>query len=185
MSFCWIFNSARFSLDFWCCAWNHLGVTAPNTPIGTTLDFPFQILSSCSCNPWYFSVFSCSFFLMLLHILLLVKHHDVWLVGQQLLVCLELEVPLDLSPIILKCLQRCPIGNSNPYEAQIFTYIVLATWPCLLMYTVPACSLHPATMCCTALGAPLDSLQPGSCQVRKRLLTLCCCIGPSPVLPCL
>lgn len=91
------------------------------------------------------------------------------------------SVPLDLIPIILKCLQRCPIGNSNPYEAQIFAYTVLATCPCLFMYTVPACSLHPATMCCTALGAPLDSLQPGSCQVRKRLLTLCCCIGPSQV----
>lgn len=66
---------------------------------------------------------------MLLHILLLVKHHYVRLVGQQLLVCLLLKVPLDLGPIILKCLQRCPIGNSNPYEAQIFAYTVLATLP--------------------------------------------------------
>lgn len=33
-------------------------------PPGTTLDFTFLICSSCSLSPWYFTVFSYSFFLM-------------------------------------------------------------------------------------------------------------------------
>lgn len=54
--FCWIGSSHSSSL----------GVKAPKAPItsGTTLDFTFSSYSSCSSNPWYFLIFSCSFFLI-------------------------------------------------------------------------------------------------------------------------
>lgn len=50
--------------------WSHspsLEVTAPSAPTttGTTQPLTFRIRSSCSFNPWCFSSFSCSFFLML------------------------------------------------------------------------------------------------------------------------
>ncbi|XP_005755323.1 RAC-beta serine/threonine-protein kinase-like, partial [Pundamilia nyererei] len=45
-----------------------LGVTALNTLIttGSTVTFTLHIFFSVSLSPWYFSIFSCSFFLMLL-----------------------------------------------------------------------------------------------------------------------
>lgn len=54
--FCWIGSSHSFSLE----------VKAPKAPStsGTTLDFTFSSSFSCSSNPWYFLIFSCSFFLI-------------------------------------------------------------------------------------------------------------------------
>lgn len=93
----------RTENSFLCLESLNLGVITPHAVIitGTTFHFTLHICSNSFFSPWYFSVF-----LILLPyditiiwdchnccLLLFVNHHDVWLVTQQLLVCLEFKVP--------------------------------------------------------------------------------------------
>lgn len=114
---------------------------------GTTLDFTFQICSSYSFSSWYFSVFLCYFFLILLSatsirtsvFFCLSATTITWFVSQQL-VCLEIEDPQEFTPFVL--LWHRDLGTSTPYAAQMF-------FGCSLVVVgssnkmVPAWILHP------------------------------------------
>lgn len=71
------------------------------------------------------------------------KHHYVWLAGQQLLVCLELE-----SFVILHHFQQClPLGLGG-FKPPLGTNVCVHCphyCLCLPVYAVSACILHPAT----------------------------------------
>lgn len=78
---------------------------------GTILPFTFQHLSSSSFRPWYFFNFPHSFLMLLSFgtvilittavLWFLYYYHNVWLMGQQLPVPLDMEIPQDFSFIIL------------------------------------------------------------------------------------
>lgn len=83
---------------------------------GTTLDFTFYICSRCSFRPGFSSIFFCRFDLIVswdyhtYHyccFLLILNHHHIWLGGEQLLVCLELKVPQDLTAVVFNCFLWC------------------------------------------------------------------------------
>lgn len=160
-----------------CCTWNllepSLEVTAPNVAITTgplwTLPStsvwlffrPFQellnllmllrpdVAANWDCHIYHY----CSF-------LLFIDHHYVWLVGKELLVCLNLEVPSDLNSVVLN--PSCGVfhqdlGPSSPYLAQMFLYSILISSLCLLVYALPAasctqllCAGHLSGAFCTA-----------------------------------
>ncbi|KAJ0008542.1 hypothetical protein NQD34_015957 [Periophthalmus magnuspinnatus] len=82
-------------------------IYAPMT-MGTTDAFPFQVFSTSSLSPWYFSRFSCSHHLVVHHngsALLIIQDYNVRLVHHH--VSLYLEVSQDLGSIILHYLWRC------------------------------------------------------------------------------
>lgn len=145
-----------------------------------TLDVNFHIHSSCSLSPWYVSVVLCSLFLMLLSagiatvtdvvspLCLLGWPVATWLSGAWSLTglqCLSHLAPFD-------GVSHHKLGNSSLYAAQMFVYTVPATWLCLSVFVVPVCIIYLATVCRTVSGAPLHSLQFGSCWL---LVDFCLC----------
>lgn len=95
-------------------------VTAPAASIitGTTLDFFFYFQSPCLCAPSFpvlllldESVYWDGYIYHNWSLLLLVNHDSVWLVGQQMLLCVELVVPQDVSLVLFNHLWSClPFG---------------------------------------------------------------------------
>ena len=117
-----------------------LGDTAPNTlvPHGTKLDF--HTFSSCSFGP----CFSCS----------------------SCRCCCQLYLShLSHLPSSAACLppQWLVDWPAAARQSNMFLYTLLATWLCLLVYTDPACMLHPATVCWSVSGSSLRSWHLGSC----------------------
>uniref|UniRef100_A0A669AZ21 mitogen-activated protein kinase kinase kinase n=1 Tax=Oreochromis niloticus TaxID=8128 RepID=A0A669AZ21_ORENI len=164
--------------------WSHspsLGVTAPSAPIttGTTVTFTLHILSSSSLSPWYFSSFSCSFFLMLLSFgtatsittavffCLSTTTMSGWLATTILSVCIwkSHRILARSFSITLGGISHFDLGTSRLYSAQMFLYTMPATWLWRSMYALPASILHPAVMCWIVSGASLHSLHLGSCLV--------------------
>lgn len=95
-------------------------------------DFTFLICSSCSLSLWYFldkflgflSDVTVSWDCHVYHscsLLLLVNHH-VRFVRQQLLVCLEVEFPQDLSPVVLNNFWRCLPSGLRDFRFTHGTY---------------------------------------------------------------
>lgn len=138
-------------------------VTAPAASIitGTTLDFFFYFQSPCF-SPWFFSLFQCSFFLMSLAtgmatsiitaVLCFLSTTTLsLLVGQQMLLCVELVVPQDVSLVLFNHLWLfLPLGLRDLWESiWAQTYTIPATWLCLSVHAVPACIL-------ASLGAPVS-----------------------------
>lgn len=101
-------------------------------------------------------------------------------------VCIHLQplVLLDHLVFLLPDVARQP--NTFGWvslETQMFQYTIPATCLCLSVYTAPAYILHPATVCWTASGAPLPTLQLGSYLCCGPLLPLWIwCFGTAHVL---
>lgn len=84
---------------------------------------------------------------------------NVQLVGKQLLICLELKVPQDLSPVAFNHLSWClPSGLRTIVHMRY-------SWLCLSVCIIPACIIHPATMSWIVSLALLQSLQLACCQL--------------------
>lgn len=58
----------------------------------------------------------------------------------------------------------------SPHRAQMFLYTIPATWLCLSVYIVRACTLHPATMLQILSRATSHSLKLGSCLLCRHTL---------------
>ena len=118
-----------------------LGVTAPSAPIttGIALVLTFHISSSCSFNPWYVAV---SRYCHICYYCLLLLFRNVAL----------------LFSTNFCGVPHRDLGNSDPYWVQMFLYTIPATWSCLSIYAVPACILHPASICWTVSGASLQNI---------------------------
>lgn len=82
-----------------------------------------NVCSCCSFSPWYFCIFSCSFLMLLstvidtsitsCSLMTLLIHHYIWLFSQ-LLICLEFEVPQDLSHVVFNYLWwRLPLETGD------------------------------------------------------------------------
>ncbi|KAI3354393.1 hypothetical protein L3Q82_018913, partial [Scortum barcoo] len=158
--------------------WSHsssLGVTALSTPItrGITDVFTPHILSNCSLSPWYFSSFSCSFFLMLLSFTTSISTalfcylSTTTMSGWFIITCLS--VCIWKSHRILARPFSTTFGDVSHFDlgtsVQIFLYTMPATWLWRSMYALPASILHPAVTCWIVSGASLHSLRLGSCLV--------------------
>uniref|UniRef100_A0A3P9CAH7 Taste receptor type 1 member 3 n=1 Tax=Maylandia zebra TaxID=106582 RepID=A0A3P9CAH7_9CICH len=156
-------------------------ITAPSAPIttGTTVTFTLHILSSFSLSPWYFSSFSCSFFLILLSFgtatlittavffCLSTTTMSGWLATTILSVCIwkSHRILARSFSTTLGGISHFDLGTSRLYSAQMFLYTMPATWLWRSMYALPASILHPAVMCWIVSGASLHSLHLGSCLV--------------------
>ncbi|TWW56342.1 Plexin-A1 [Takifugu flavidus] len=110
-------------------------------------------------SPWYFSSFSCSFFLMLLLLGIATSIITVFrclstTTMSGWLATTILSVWIWKSHRILACLfsstfggvSHLDPGTSSPYSVQMFLYTMPATWLCCSMYALPANILHPAVI---------------------------------------
>lgn len=94
--------------------------------------------------------------------MLLINCCHVWLVGQQLPVCLELEVPKDLRPVALNHFWKCfllGIGTDVPVHSAWLYF--------------PACISHAAPMCWIVCpSAEVDS------HIHGSVIRAWSCIAP-------
>lgn len=133
----------------------------PLVPLYFLMRLPLDVADHWNCYIYHSAVFWVVF-----------SYHFVWLVGQQLLVCLELENLQRLRSVVLN--HQDP-ETSGPYAAQTFLYTIPATWLCFSVYTVPTCILHLSTW--MVFGTSLHSLQLGSCLYGSGALGLFLCFN--------
>lgn len=121
----------------------------PKLQLGSLSDFTFHKCPSCSFHP-FISHFPLIHFSFLFHLtynncplLLLANHHYVCLISQQLLVCLRLEVPRDLSSAVLNqfwwCVddQVCFNLHSATPRIHILALLFNSNWKHDLKHSVP------------------------------------------------
>lgn len=102
--------------------------------------------------------------------LLLNNKNSVWLVGQQLIVCLDLEVTLNLDCCSQKCLPSGLPANTQ----HRFQDTIPATWLCISLYAVSGCILHPCfTMLSVLPHHPLSSAAGGPFLSWVGLFLMC------------
>ncbi|KAF7650745.1 hypothetical protein LDENG_00121310, partial [Lucifuga dentata] len=142
--------------------WDHFGLHLP-----CLFQFFFQPLVLLSLLVLFLPDVAVSWDCHIYHdgpLLLLVNHHHVWLVSQQLLFCLELEVPQDLSSAILNHLWWClPFGLRD--VQSIFGTDVPVHYPSHLVMPL-SCILsqlasYTLLLCAGLYGVSLHSLHMG------------------------
>lgn len=121
-----------------------------------------DILSRSTLSPRYLLSFSCSVLLTVLSLgtlaftttgfCLSTDHHDILFIGHQHLIGLDLEIPQDLSLVVLNQFWRCFPLRSSPYSEQMFLYTVPTALLWCFKYALHGCIMHPAVMCSTVSG---------------------------------
>ena len=140
------------------------GVTAPNAPTATRITGPSSC-SSCSFSPWYFSIFSGSFFLMLLS------------AGIETSITTGIFCPLSTSTVSGWLASSC-LWVWKPEVPQDLSSVVLLPLSVVRPIGIRVPLIHTQSRCSCALSRPLGDASP--CSLSQPVsYTLLLCAGLS------